>query len=87
MADGNIRERAALAFVVDRGDGVLELIPCNDVGNNELEAFFQSDGTNTTLATTQNDAGRDGLVTDPGTGLVVTRPEQPYKTLLLTTSA
>lgn len=69
---GNIRELNALCFVVRHGTDELELIPVNDVGNNELEAFFTDSGAHVVVAMDQADAGRDGYKE-------VAR--QPYKTL------
>ena len=74
---GNIRTLNALVFAVDRGAGVLELIPVNDVGNDEIQAYFARDGALTTVAFTQEDAGRDGYKETA---------RQPYKTLVVTGS-
>ena len=74
---GATRTKNAMAFIVNRGGGVLEIIPCNDVGNDEMQEFFDESGGLTTVAYTQDDAGRDGYKeTD----------RQPYKTLIATNS-
>ena len=63
--------------LVEIESGVLRLVPLNDQGDAELKAFFTADGTDTTVAFTQEDAGRDGYGETSG----------PYKNLVATVSA
>ena len=75
MADGNIRSKNALCFVVASDDGTsVELIPVNDVGNDELAKF---DTAHNTVVVAKNDAGRDGYKETA---------RQPYKTVNLALS-
>ena len=57
--------------------GVLTLVPLNDQGDTQLKAFFTADGTDTTVAITQVDAGRGGYGETSG----------PYSNLVLSVSA
>lgn len=72
---GQARSKYAKCLI-ERVDNVLTLVPLNDQGNDELKAFFTSDGSDTTVAITQVDAGRDGYGSTSG----------PYSNLVFTTS-
>ena len=63
-----IRIKNALCFVVyDEANEELNLIPCNDVADDEMKLAFATVGTYTTVAITQVDANRggDGDATGP----------------------
>lgn len=71
------RTKAALCFVeYDATNNILRVIPCNDVGDDELQAAFADMGAMTTVAAAQEDAGRSGYGQTSG----------PYNVLKLTFS-
>ena len=62
--------------LIERVGNVLTLVPLNDQGDDELQAFFDSDGSDTTVAITQTDSGRAGYGETSG----------PYNNLVFTVS-
>ena len=67
------RTKAALCFV-EYSTGVITLIPCNSLGNDELAAAYTGESDSDGVTITATDAGRDGYG----------QSGQPYKNLVFT---